>query len=253
MSRLLSKFIKTLADKVLRSCVPFSVTMRILFLIIVFFFIPPLIVGCCFCYKGELIIINYIIKHKYLPAPRTQAYTRAEGKRVVVSAAVAVVSKLNTLLALLPLINKTSNCIREAAVSQPESHFPSMHRGRRALALKPQTHKYSHTRAGFPPLGIFLLVVSLHIFPLRPTFALKIFLFIPPPKKKSLVIFPECAEPERTASTCSGVCICTQTQSWDLEKGKVCMSSFNAWINASLLIHVQGAKDKYTCGGCCTS
>lgn len=65
-------------------------------LIIVFFFIPPLILGCCFCYKGKLIIIYYIIKHKYPPAPRTQASTRAEGKRVVVSAAVAVVSKLNT-------------------------------------------------------------------------------------------------------------------------------------------------------------
>lgn len=50
VQRLLSKFIKTLADKVLQSCVPFYVTMRILFLIIVIFFIPPLILGCCFCY-----------------------------------------------------------------------------------------------------------------------------------------------------------------------------------------------------------
>lgn len=119
-----------------------------------------------------------------MKAPCTQAYTRAEGKRVVVSAAVAVVSKLNTLLALPPLINKTSDCIGEGfgAASLPESHFPSMHRGHRASALKPQTHKYSHTRAGFPPLGTFLLAVSLHIFSLRPIFALKIFMFIPLPK-----------------------------------------------------------------------
>lgn len=158
---------------------PLHDKMRILILIIVF--------ECSRCQAAALLFRSIWGKHYYIickakvpPAPHAERCTGATGKRLVPSAAVVVVSELNTLLALEPLINKTSPCIREGfgAASPPQSHFPWMHRGRCASALTPQKHKYSHTRAGFSPLGAFLPAVSHHIFPLHPIFTLKIFMFI---------------------------------------------------------------------------
>lgn len=43
----------------------------------------------------------------------------AQGRHILPLAAVAAVSKLNTLLALAPLINKTFSCIREGLEMLP--------------------------------------------------------------------------------------------------------------------------------------
>lgn len=58
---------------------------------------------------GASIIILYLMQRCH----RLNTREGAQGRHIVPSAAVAVVSKLNTLLALAPLINKTCPCIRE--------------------------------------------------------------------------------------------------------------------------------------------
>lgn len=83
------------------------------------------------------------------------AHRRARKKHAEISAAVAVVVELNTLLALPPLINKTSKCFRrKGAAFLSASHFPWMRYGHCVSALT--LHTYTHWFSAFGTVSLAL-------------------------------------------------------------------------------------------------
>lgn len=85
--------------------------------------------------------VNIMILYLMQRCHRLDTREGAQGWRILPSAAAAAVSKLNTLLALAPLINKTSSLHQGGvgAASLPQSHFPWTHRGCCASRLTPQS------------------------------------------------------------------------------------------------------------------
>lgn len=110
---------------------------------------------------------------KQTPPPTHPLVRGLRKKHAVISAAVAVVAKLNTLLALPPLINKTLECLRREGGCFPACITLSLN-ALWTLCLcfdTTNTHKHRHTH-WFSPFGTFSLTVS------RPIFTRKIFMLI---------------------------------------------------------------------------
>lgn len=141
-------------------------------------------------------------------------------EKAVIPAAVAVVAKLNTLLALPPLINKTSECLgRKGPASLPASHFPWTHFGHCAAAFTPQTRTHMF---GFLPFGTSRRIPPSHLH-----------------WKYSCLYWNICLWSPQSVHTLTG------HPAHVLESEAVLPEPcFNVWIIASSLIDVRDTKGK---------